>query len=545
MGAQNVQMARDDQGATHSTSSQQTETTASPVPTFLKTPSSGGSDNSQIQRRFGFEIEIPMLFTSKTDFDDVPAHGLPAPNPMPKQDLDDVPGDPVHETGHETDLYNIPTADAHVNVDHNGSLDPLYRRELIDVYAPSHLLDHDETEGLRLFTGTLIPSNAPIMEVVTDAWDEHALTPQQALAKFEAVRDWVDDRFDDIQGDREAVVGNYFIGSNATHSDFFQPRLGYFHATYGVKLHQVPQLFQRTTQQKDNLTTYAQTHHTEAKHADNLNRTFTSIAKAQIALRKIKTVWPRTGGGLFKGGSLYTKGTKGWTPAVEAAFLGFLTLLDNYLIMFQNGSTDNLGKNKVGMHYYKSDLYDLAQQLPPNIINVLQNNAGVRRRVIKAIGASVGLRRNTALTGPMAGWTLEQYLEQIFTGAFGPVHPDPNNVNLQNIHDPLLRGSINPWSTKLGPDQVGPAANQGLGVVMENRHLEYLDPNYGANQTQSETQQAQEHQQYGPGNAMRSPQDIAMDESTIARLQGPAKRPINEWVPMMMNIYNMLRALNA
>jgi hypothetical protein len=318
--------------------------------------------------------------------------------------------------------------------------------------------------------------------------------------------------------------------------------LGYFHATYGVKLHQVPQLFQQTTQQKDNLNTYVATNNKESKHADNVNRTFQSIGKAQVALAKIKKVWPKTGGGFFKGGSFYKKGVLGWNANTEAAFLGFLTLLNNYLIMFQNGSTDNLGKNKVGMHYYKSDLYDLAGQLPVQIITVLRNNQGVRKSVIEAIGKSVGLKRKAALTGPMAGWTLEQYLEQVFTGVYGPVKQDKNN---DDIHDPLLAGSINPWSPKLGPDQVGPGTNRELGVVMENRHLEYLDPNYGVNQDQSITQQTQEHQDYGPHNQGRSVDDVAMNESTIARLQGPAKRPIDEWVPMMMNIYNMLRGLNA
>jgi hypothetical protein len=545
-GANDVQMMRDSQGAAHSTLSQQTETTASPIPTFLKTPRSDGSGNTPIQRRFGFEIEIPMLFTCKKDFTKVPAHGYPAPNPMPKQNLKDVPADPVHKHHRETDLYNIPGVDAHVNVDHNGSLDPLYRRELFDVYATNKKhLSVNRKNGLKLFTGKLVPSQAPIMEVVTDAWDEHALTPDEARLKFEAVVNWVNDRFDDIDHEHQAPVGDYYIGSEAQYADHFQPRLGYFHATYGVKLHQVPELFRQTTQQKDTLTTYAQTHTDEAKHADNLNRTFSSIAMAQTALAKIKSVWPKTGGGFFKQGKFHKKGVLGWTPDTEAAFLGFITLLDNYLIMFQSGSTDNLGKNKVGMHYYKSDLFDLASQLPAQIINVLQTNANVRKSVIEAIGKSVGLKRKTALTGPMAGWSLQLYLDQIFRGTLGPIAPHPTNVNLQNIHDPLLRGSINPWSTKLGPDQVGPGTNRELGVVMENRHLEYLDPNYGANTTQSETQQAQEHAQYGPQNTGRSEEDIAKDESTIARLQGPAKRPIGEWVTMMTNIYNMLRTLNA
>jgi len=248
IGAYDVQRSRDDHG--RATAWQQTEKAASPIPTFLKTPGGGGVAGTPVQRRFGFEIEMPMLFTAKDNFNNVPAHGFPPPmGVMPTQNLANVPCDAEFETGEETDLYDIPTADAHVNVDHNGSLDKLFNRDL-QQYGTDNGLTQDETNGLKSYSGQLVPHNAPIVEVVTDPWDEFALSPVQAQAKFQAVVDWANARYNAIQGNHKVAMGNYFIGSDAAFSGHFQPRQGYFHATYGVKLSQVPQLFQQTTQQK-------------------------------------------------------------------------------------------------------------------------------------------------------------------------------------------------------------------------------------------------------------------------------------------------------
>jgi len=524
MGAKALQANHTNQVAAHSTTSaQEPETDASYSSALLKTPSMGGADNAPIQGRFGFEIEIPILFLHKDTFN-VPDGDHTDPPPINPVTRDDVPCDASMGAAGETDVYDVPGADLHVNVDHFGPLDGLYNREL-KIYADTNGFTDSEKRGLKIFSGHLMPNQASIMEVVTHAWDEHALTRPQAQQKFQDVVDWVNDRFDDIQGNQQAALGPYFIGSTSPDADHFQPRLGYFHATYGVKLSQVPRLFQQTTNQKNALRTYAKTHTGEVEHADNVRRTFNSIGKAKSALKAIKGVWPRQGANLFK------KGTKNWNAETEEKLLGFLTLVDNYLLMFQSNSTSNLGKQKVGMHYYKSDLYDLAQQLPNEIITPLTNNAVLRTQVIAAIGRSVGLGVNDDLGGPMDDWTLTEYLEQIFTGAEGVRGHDTNNAD---IHDPLLAGSINPWSSKLGPEQIGPAGNQSLGVVMENRHLEYLDPNYGANTTAASNQLNQD----------RASGNQAVSDSAVANFAGSARRPINEWVPMMLRIYDMLVNIN-
>lgn len=503
-------------------------------PMSLKTASVGPSDNAPLQGRFGFEIEVPILFLHKRNFGGVPTRAPNGGLPPPTVNRNAVPCDAAQRAG-EVNVYSPAGVDCHVNVDHSGALDPLYKRELLE-YANANGLYPDETQGLLLFSGQLMPHQASIMEIVTDSWDESTLTRTQARQKFMAIKNWVNGLFNRINGDRQATLGNYFIGSTAQHADLFQPRLGYFHATYGVKLSQIPALFGRTTAQKDNLEAYAGTHPNERSHSDNLQRTFNSIASAQTALNTIKRRWPRAGGGLF------TRGTKGWQAGTERAFLGFLTLVNNYLLMFQAVRTNNLAKQKVGMHYYKSDLYDVAQQLPNEIINTLRNNNALRQRVIDAIARSVGLRDNIVLPEPLAGVTVWQYLEQLFTGYSGVLGHDTNN---NNIYDPLLSRSINPYSSKLGPQNVGPALNPGLGVVLENRHLEYLDPNYGRNQTRSDTQIIREGREYRqPNPDTRTTRQKAMFDSIKARESGAARRPINEWVNMMMRIYDMLVDIN-
>jgi len=57
-----------------------------------------------------------------------------------------------------------------------------------------------------------------------------------------------------------------------------------------------------------------------------------------------------------------------------------------------------------------------------------------------------------------------------------------------------------------------------------------------------------EYAQYGPPKAgpdARTAGDKAMFESSAARAEGPAKRPIDEWETMMMNIYDMVKGLNS
>jgi Domain of unknown function (DUF4157) len=492
-----------------------------------KNPNIGGS-NAPIQGRFGFEIELPVLFLHKAN-KDIPSATGGAPIPM-----NDVPMDAAIGGG-ETNLHNGP--ECHVNVDHSRTLNPLFDAELTQ-YGIEKGLDDNGKNSLHAISGELMPHSASIMEVVTQAWDESALNREQARGKIRRVIDWIKNRYSEIDGNKQAAMGRYYIGSNSPIADHFQPRLGYFHATYGVKLSKVSHVFRKTSAQKSRLKKYAKKNRPQLEHARNVEQTYRSIGAAKTAMSRIKANWPRTGSRLLK------KGTKGWNPDSEKRFLGFITLLTNYLLMFQASNAGDLGKQMVGMHYYKSDLYDVAQNLPREIIHQLQGDDDLREELIAVIGASVGLAADAPLRGPMAGYTLEEYLEQILTGAVhGVLGTDSSGADLR---DPLLERSINPYSDKLGPDLLGAMGNEEYGVVKENRHLEYLDPNYGRNTDRAEKQMYEDAKMYGRpiGPDTRSEEDKAMYDSIGAREQGPARRPIEEWEDMMMNIYDMVRKAN-
>jgi hypothetical protein len=130
------------------------------------------------------------------------------------------------------------------------------------------------------------------------------------------------------------------------------------------------------------------------------------------------------------------------------------------------------------MHYYKSDLYDVANSLPPEVTGPLQHaQTGVVDKVIDVICAAVGIVDAEDFNGMLSRYTAKEYLYQIFRGEYGGIKSaGVNKVDAsgQTFMDPLLARSINPWSSKLGPEQLGPEGNRSVGVVMENRHLEYL-----------------------------------------------------------------------
>ena len=58
-------------------------------------------------------------------------------------------------------------------------------------YAADEALNANDTQSLLDFQGALMPHDASIVEVVTDAWDENALTRPQALQKIRAVIAWI------------------------------------------------------------------------------------------------------------------------------------------------------------------------------------------------------------------------------------------------------------------------------------------------------------------------------------------------------------------
>ncbi|NJM75810.1 MAG: hypothetical protein HC852_08570 [Acaryochloridaceae cyanobacterium RU_4_10] len=465
--------------------------------------------------------------------------------------MDDVPVD-AGAGGRETKLVDWSTSDyCYLNVDHSRTLNELYKAEL-DQYAADNGLDQNEQDSLQAISKQLMPSGASIIEVVTTAWDEESLTRPQALSKVRRVVDKVTQMYDAIDGDTRATVGGgaYYIGSNSPNSSLFQPRLGYFHATYGVKLAQVPHLFEQTTRQKKAMAKYAKHNLPEREHARNVELTGRSVTVAKTAMKAIKKLWPR-----INVTRKYLPDTTkiDLSSAAEKDFLGFLTLLCNYfLLMNASTSGGELAKKLVGMHYYKSDLYDVASQLPAQIITPLRDaDPTLIDQVIDEICTAVGINNNDTLNDGLNGYNVRGYLWQIFRGHFGAIQDnghDKLDASGDTFMDPVLAGSINPWSSKLGPEQLGPVGQKGLGVVMENRHLEYLNPEYGRLVDTDQAKQKGEVIQYGPpktGPDTRMAQDKAMYDSIGAREGGPARRPIGEWEAMMMSIYDMVKATNS
>jgi hypothetical protein len=504
--------------------------------------------SDQIQRRFGFEIELPMLFTHKANI------AVPSLAGGGNIAMNDVPMD-AGMGGRHTNLVDMTGAShCYLNVDHSRTLNKLYEAEL-DQYATDNGLNQNEQDSLQAIRGRLIPSGASIVEVVTTAWDESTLSRTQALARVRGVVNAVNQLYNNIDNDTQAAVGApldaYYIGSDSPNSSLFQPRLGYFHATYGIKLAQVPYLFDQTTQQKNRMARYAERNLPEKEHAKNVELTKRSVAVAKTAMTAIKRLWPTV------------PVTRKFLPdttkidlssAAEKDFLGFLTLLCNYfMLMNEHTGRGDLAKKLVGMHYYKSDLYDVASQLPTQVINPLRAvNTTLVNQVINAICTAVGINKTDKLNDGLSGYTVNQYLYQIFRGHFGVIVDSNTGLAQQDASnntfiDPVLAGSINPYSSKLGPEQLGPVGRQGMGVVMENRHLEYLNPAYGSLVTAQQRTMTQEVIRYGaPQGApdTRTAQQRAMYDSIGAREEGPARRPIAQWERIMMGIYDMVKATN-
>jgi Domain of unknown function (DUF4157) len=318
------------------------------------------------QRRFGFEIELPILFTREDDFT------VSLPN-GPDVVLHDVPRD-AGEGGPETHL--VDSNECYLNVDHSRTLDPLFIAHLAQ-YGRDNQVDDDPRDALLAAYDRLIPNHASIVEVVTKPWNESTLSRPQALQKVREVIGDVEGLYHEIAGGK-AHSGNYFVGSDAPNAALFQPRIGYFHATYGVKPAQVPYLFKQTTKQATSLAKYAKKSPIENPHATNVELTRRSVTAAKAALKEIKNSRPR-----LLSADL--------SETAEKEFLGFLTLVCNYFLLMRFGIAGaTLAKQAVGMHYYKSDLYDVANSLPPEVTGPLQHaQTGVVDKVIDVICAAV------------------------------------------------------------------------------------------------------------------------------------------------------------
>ncbi|HAS42725.1 MAG TPA: hypothetical protein DCS93_19750 [Microscillaceae bacterium] len=504
----------------------------------LKTGTLSSPDSAPVQGKFGFEIELPIFMHARPNH--VPIKVLEKyrqPKQHPYWRMPYLPVDAAY-IGGERNIYQA--NECHVNVDHSKALNPLYQYELHQ-YITNRNLPSKITESIFAQRGKIWEDGASIVELVTKPWDESALTERQARDKIQSVISFAKTLFDRTAGG-QARLGRHYIGSNAPNASMYQPRLGYFHATYGIKLSQIPRLFKETTRHnRKNIARLARRNKPEKEHADNLKYTHESVGKSKNMMSQIKDVWPRQK-------ARVGKGSKGWPRGADKKFLGFITLIANYLPLLKRttGNSADVSKKSAGMHFYKSDLHDVANQLPSEIMTPLRTNVKLRLEVIDIIARQLGLFPGTPLKGILNGWTIAQYVNQILTGSFH--NHNSRDANNKPIKDPALSNGLNMYSPKLGPEEVGPDGNKEMGVILENRHIDYLRANYVNELEENEAKMHQEVGLYGRKDWSK-PDDRTdyqknMELSIGARSTGPEKRPIDEWEDTMMNIYRMVRAIN-
>lgn len=505
------------------------------------------SPDNVVQRKFGFEIEMPILATTivNRSFGGTTFNRLPADGSI---------------GGYTVGFANPTGKDWKLNVDHNQNLNPLARREL-KKYIADQQLSETEAQKLDNAMDTLFGHKASILELVTEPFDEAALSRAAAKRKFAEIKNYANGLFQIVHNNRKRrLTGMHnpadnkrYIGATDDHAKKFQPKVGYFHATYGVKLSKIPELFEQSTLQKDNIRRHEQDFGPYLKHALALESLHSSIDKAEQAYTEIITAWEKSTVNI----------SDNLSNSEKATFKGFITLLCNYLGMLTKKGTsnsENLLKQTVGMYYYKSDLAYVFHNLPDKIKNKLairQNAVDFIKSIAKALGV-------TPSDGIGLGdyWTVQKYIAQILlyrrgltkkikvddgtnTGTLVDQIVRHNDVNGKQFWDPILAYSINPYSGMLGPEMVG-GDNQELGVILENRHLEYLDPNYAQKEVSSHNKFRSERNKYSkPIRGMgRTKREALYDSAAARKIESPIK-PINVWEKDMLKIYDMLRSLNC
>jgi hypothetical protein len=411
--------------------------------------------NNRIQRKFGFEIEIPIF----TTFHD---------NRNGQDYWTDAGAGPGGITiGHPADIFDI-------HVDHNIELDQLSQHE-------------ETTSGL----GDLFPHHASIIEVVTKAWDEQVLTRKNVKDYAKIITDYIKRVKRASTGGKvlldRGIHGDYWIGSDMPGADALQSTLGYFQATYGVKVSKVPKLLKATTK-----------------------------PNSRVKDHQFLT------GGVAAANRII--GILNWRTIPDAEvkqFKGLLALLCNYLIVGQDTSRIGLAKNTIGEYFYKSDLVSLMNTLPASI-KAKTSTRALRRPIIQTILAETGCGENDPVLSGI-GITCKKWLHSVLKGD-------------TTLPDKLLHSMKNPYSQVLGPEPVGRAGAEQTGVIVENRELQYLDPNYAKRNRRYERQKRDLFA--GPKLTQ------AQLAQALATLDDPKKYPIEDWERIMLLVYDMLRSIN-
>jgi hypothetical protein len=268
-----------------------------------------------IRRKFGFEMEVPLLITKKNS--------------------SGVLADPKTTTGVELGELNDPgTSELHV--DHMA--EPSTKAQL-------NALPISIIENLKNFQ-----EGPPIAEIATKGWDEVALSEAQVRERMNWLAEMVDEWYRDTSRGTVFVpdaIGEFNLAATQTVADAGNPR-GNLQATYGVKTSQVPALFAWQAQSQP-----------DDPKSEALTDAVTVAGQIMNDVRLLPGWLPAYNG------------------AVEAQLKGFMALIANYLLVFGQGgigTTSGLAKNWVGQLFYKTDLGKLLARIvgaTPTLVGLL------------------------------------------------------------------------------------------------------------------------------------------------------------------------------
>ena len=268
------------------------------------------SDNAPVQGRFGFEIEVPIFFTSDGGRND----GV-------RMD----PGNAAIDQGA-----------FEVKVDHNEELRPLVS------YANTH--QNGNWQGF--------PHGPSIMEIVTKPMDEFALTETDIKDRADNITHWVDNVYNAAAAGEAHLGGNYYVGSDSPRHTL-QSTQGYFQTTYGIKISRVPDLFKETAKK-------GKKNSDDTAAANQLTKAAKAGDKVVKALKKARPYGKTTVQQLA-------------TQSELGILKGYTVLLANYICADVGLLTGaGLGKNKIGDYFYKTDFGALSETLPDSVKNILR-----------------------------------------------------------------------------------------------------------------------------------------------------------------------------
>jgi hypothetical protein len=397
----------------------------------------------EIQRRFGFEIEMPLYLTQQyTSSGGTNWYGEPK--------YDDF-GQPIVA---KHPAYNV-------HVDHNDAF-----KATVDKTQPI-------VPGNDLQTG----EKGPIVELVTPPWDEFQIADANAArAKMQPLVDFATNAQPIIANapyrDRLNTVvpganQKLYVGKGVQNNK--EKIGGQIQVTYGIKLDRVQQFFGwHATKVKAGSKDLANFMEEGAANGD----TILDDMWKRYSLRKLKDRTDTTS--KRRTHNLYALPSQ---KTDMGELRGLLILISSYLRAGTKKSGFGWAKNQLGQHLYKSKLSDVRNTLPFNQRRILATRDRkiadmIMARNNRQANENLFLFKSTHVTdaGPvqvdLVPFTCWDWLKQILNGD----------------GDALFEAVKNAYGSSIKPEKIGPQGAKSTAAVMENRKLERLIPSIVANQ---------------------------------------------------------------